>query len=141
MNSEKSFRRVQRRFLPLWHCYRAGGACRRPYIQERCCQPPHNRPFGPLSSGMTATGSHIHFYSLRGAQPPGEGIPLKTGPLPSRGRLFFARWEIFSHSKQQGRLHTFGGNIPAVFIPDRIRDSLLSIGSFPQCRSQVRRYR
>ena len=22
---------------------------------------------------MTATGSHVHFYSLRGAQPPGEG--------------------------------------------------------------------
>ena len=25
---------------------------------------------------MTATGSHIHFYSLRGAQPPGEGFSL-----------------------------------------------------------------
>ena len=24
---------------------------------------------------MTATGSHEYFYSLRGAQPPGEGIP------------------------------------------------------------------
>ncbi len=31
--------------------------------------PPLIRPFGPLSSGMTATGSHVHFYSLRGAQP------------------------------------------------------------------------
>ena len=27
----------------------------------------------PLSSGMTATGSHNHFYSLRGAQPPTQG--------------------------------------------------------------------
>ena len=26
------------------------------------------------SSGMTATGSHEYFYSLRGAQPPGEGF-------------------------------------------------------------------
>ena len=26
-----------------------------------------------FSRGMTATGSHVHFYSLRGAQPPGEG--------------------------------------------------------------------
>ena len=29
----------------------------------------------PLRNGMTATGSHEYFYSLRGAQPPGEGIP------------------------------------------------------------------
>ena len=28
----------------------------------------------PLSRGMTATGSHIDSYSLRGAQPPGEGF-------------------------------------------------------------------
>ena len=27
----------------------------------------------PLRNGMTATGSHEYFYSLRGAQPPGEG--------------------------------------------------------------------
>ena len=57
---------------------------------------------------MTATGSHEYFYSLRGAQPPGEGIPQKVGtplrrltvhPPPSHasvahltlhaGRLFF----------------------------------------------------
>ena len=25
---------------------------------------------------MTATGSHEYFYSLRGAQPPGEGFSL-----------------------------------------------------------------
>ena len=32
---------------------------------------PSDCPKGqPLSSGMTATGSHIDFYSLRGAQPP-----------------------------------------------------------------------
>ena len=30
----------------------------------------------PLSRGMTATGSHEYFYSLRGAQPPGEGFSL-----------------------------------------------------------------
>ena len=34
----------------------------------------------PCSSGMTATGSHGYFYSLRGAQPQGEGFSLK--PLP-----------------------------------------------------------
>ena len=28
----------------------------------------------PLRNGMTATGSHEYFYSLRGAQPPGEGF-------------------------------------------------------------------
>ena len=28
----------------------------------------------PCSSGMTATGSHAYFYSLRGAQPQGEGF-------------------------------------------------------------------
>ena len=28
---------------------------------------------------MTATGSHEYFYSLRGAQPPGEGISQKYG--------------------------------------------------------------
>ncbi len=31
----------------------------------------------PCSSGMTATGSHGYFYSLRGAQPQGEGFSLK----------------------------------------------------------------
>ena len=30
----------------------------------------------PLRNGMTATGSHEYFYSLRGAQPPGEGFSL-----------------------------------------------------------------
>ena len=41
-----------------------------PYRPSSVC------PYGqPLSRGMTATGSHIHFYSLRGAP-------------PSRGRLF-----------------------------------------------------
>ena len=30
----------------------------------------------PCSSGMTATGSHVYFYSLRGAQPQGEGLRL-----------------------------------------------------------------
>ena len=38
------------------------------------------RPMTPCSSGMTATGSHGYFYSLRGAQPQGEGFSLK--PLP-----------------------------------------------------------
>ena len=32
-----------------------------------------------LRNGMTATGSHEYFYSLRGAQPPGEGISQKYG--------------------------------------------------------------
>ena len=48
-----------------------------PYRPSSVC------PYGqPLSRGMTATGSHIHFYSLRGAQPPGEGSPQK-GRQPS----------------------------------------------------------
>ena len=36
----------------------------------------------PCSSGMTATGSHGYFYSLRGAQPQGEGFSLKPS-LPT----------------------------------------------------------
>ena len=32
-----------------------------------------------LSNGMTATGSHEYFYSLRGAQPPGEGFFCSIG--------------------------------------------------------------
>ena len=35
----------------------------------------------PCSSGMTATGSHGYFYSLRGAQPQGEGLRF-VGNLP-----------------------------------------------------------
>ena len=42
---------------------------------------PHPATSWPLSSGMTATGSHIDSYSLRGAQPPGEGI------FPSAGQF------------------------------------------------------
>ena len=30
---------------------------------------------------MTATGSHEYFYSLRGAQPPGEGFSLSRQSL------------------------------------------------------------
>ena len=42
-----------------------------PYRPSSVC------PYGqPLSRGMTATGSHIHFYSLSGAKPPGERISL-----------------------------------------------------------------
>ena len=35
----------------------------------------------PLSRGMTATGSHEYFYSLRGAQPPGEGYFAPFGAV------------------------------------------------------------
>ena len=31
----------------------------------------------PCSSGMTATGSHVYFYSLRGAQPQGKPSPRR----------------------------------------------------------------
>ena len=36
----------------------------------------------PLRNGMTATGSHEYFYSLRGAQPPGEG-ESQSGQAPA----------------------------------------------------------
>ena len=39
-----------------------------------------------LRNGMTATGSHEYFYSLRGAQPPGEGIPQKNQAPAFRGK-------------------------------------------------------
>ena len=39
---------------------------------------PSGTPMGaPHSRDMTATGSHNHFYSLRGAHPPGEGLTQK----------------------------------------------------------------
>ena len=50
---------------------------------------PHPAPSGPLSRGMTATGSHEYFYSLRGAQPPGEGIPLKNRPPTVQRQALF----------------------------------------------------
>ena len=48
------FRQPLRRFLPRCHCKQAGGACRRPYTQNRYCVPPLIRP-------------------LRDHLPPGEG--------------------------------------------------------------------
>ena len=70
-------RQALHRFLPLKYRRLAGGACRRPYTEyPTAYRPSSGHPKGwPLSRGMTATGSHIYFYSLRGAQ-------------PSRGRLF-----------------------------------------------------
>ena len=41
----------------------------------------------PLRNGMTATGSHGYFYSLRGAQPPGEGYFLRRGRLSSKVKI------------------------------------------------------
>ena len=41
----------------------------------------------PLRNGMTATGSHEYFYSLRGAQPPGEGYFLRRRRLPSKVKI------------------------------------------------------
>ena len=40
----------------------------------------------PLRNGMTAIGSHEYFYSLRGAQPPGEGIPQQNQAPAFRGK-------------------------------------------------------
>ena len=45
----------------------------------------------PLRNGMTATGSHEYFYSLRGAQPPGEG-ESQSGQAPASN---------FAHSPQK----------------------------------------
>ena len=61
----------------------------RPYIHERQPLPPLIRhAIGvPLSRGMTATGSHEYSYSLRGAQPPGEGyfrFAVNSPPWPRR---------------------------------------------------------
>ena len=39
---------------------------------------------------MTATGSHEYFYSLCGAQPPGEGYPQKNRHSYVSGECFFA---------------------------------------------------
>ena len=43
----------------------------------------------PLRNGMTATGSHEYFYSLRGAQPPGEGFSL---PRSSQRRFLLLKY-------------------------------------------------
>ena len=54
-------------------------------LRQTASRPSSVTPNGvPLRNGMTATGSHEYFYSLRGAQPPGEGIPQKDGTLLRR---------------------------------------------------------
>ena len=42
----------------------------------------------PLRNGMTATGSHEYFYSLRGAQPPGEGFFRSIGGADDNVKAF-----------------------------------------------------
>ena len=44
----------------------------------------------PLRNGMTATGSHEYFYSLRGAQPPREGFSQKDVHPLHTGSHYFA---------------------------------------------------
>ena len=69
------------RFLRM-EFQRAGHATAPTLRNDTAYRPSSVCPKGqPLSSGMTATGSHIDSYSLRGAQPPGERLP--------ETRLFF----------------------------------------------------
>ena len=42
----------------------------------------------PLRNGMTATGSHEYFYSLRGAQPPGVGFFRSIGGADDNVKAF-----------------------------------------------------
>ena len=47
----------------------------------------------PLRNGMTAIGSHEYFYSLRGAQPPGEGFfSIPVGSRVDLSRSDIATW-------------------------------------------------
>ena len=70
-----------------WHGASRGGCGGEPVrfigLPGKTIGPTSVSPKGlpPCSSGMTATGSHGYFYSLRGAQPQGEGFSQK--PLPS----------------------------------------------------------
>ena len=133
-----------REAVTAWHC--RGGGMPRPlevYTQNRRgvkaspggeafgrCNPaaptaPHPVRLEPdhRSRGMTATGSHVHFYSLRGAQPPGEGfslsrrlfrrfLPLKSPKLAHRGmppplqsiaisRYNAATFDLIRHAKRR----------------------------------------
>ena len=47
----------------------------------------------PLRNGMTATGSHEYFYSLRGTPPPrGRLFPVPAGFFVDSYRSIFATW-------------------------------------------------
>ena len=80
------------RLTPL--CFCVWNSCGRgmppplPFIDDTASHPTSVTPKGvtPCSSGMTATGSHGYFYSLRGAQPQGEGFSQKLLPPTSGGR-------------------------------------------------------
>ena len=50
----------------------------------------------PLRNGMTAIGSHEYFYSLRGAQTPGEGIPQQNQAPAFRGKAILRKPHIFN---------------------------------------------
>ena len=53
----------------------------------------------PCSSGMTATGSHVYFYSLRGAQPQGEGFRPARKIFLILPFLFTLHFSLFSNKK------------------------------------------
>ena len=84
-------RLTPRRFLRM-ELKRAGHAP--PLHASTVLRPaPHPVPSGPLSRGMTATGSHIDSYLLRGAQPPGEGFS-QADQLPSSGEIYYPSFSL-----------------------------------------------
>ena len=68
-------RQAQRRFLLLNHCYLAGGACRRPYTQNRQPLPPlirHGlRPVPPSPRGRLISEGSAPFYNVQAYTPSG----------------------------------------------------------------------
>ena len=62
---------------------------------------------------MTATGSHVHFYSLRGAQPyTGEPAPRRE-PLPPRKTFHsISEREVQNMPKNNVRDMTVGSPMP-----------------------------
>ena len=63
----------------------------------------------PLRNGMTATGSHEYFYSLRGAQPPGEGFSLFRQSLR---RFLLLKYCYLAHRGMPPPLHTRTNCLP-----------------------------
>ena len=71
---------------------------------------------------MTATGSHEYFYSLRGAQPPGEGL-----------RPAGSAYEIRAHRGMPPHLHS-KTVVPTAPHPSRAK----ARATFPQGKAFLR---
>ena len=90
------------------------------------------RPMTPCSSGMTATGSHGYFYSLRGAQPQGEGFSRKPSVFTSGGRTLPPAPSVPPPSSEGGK------GLAETISPHRPSSGRFA-ATFPQGKADLRR--